>query len=198
VFRQALKVGLRMFSLESPDYYELLQISPNAEPETIHRVYRLLAQRYHPDNRQTGDEERFRALVEAYELLIDPERRARYDVLYHNIQKKRFRPMIASAYERAENPVEVEQLIRITVLEVLYERRRATPGDAGVFLLDLEELTGHAREHLEFTIWYLTRKGRVGREDNSRLSITAEGVDFLEAHYVSVGTHKRITAAIAV
>ena len=30
------------------DYYELLQISQNAEPETIHRVYRLLAQRYHP------------------------------------------------------------------------------------------------------------------------------------------------------
>lgn len=187
-----------MFSLESPDYYELLQISPNAEPETIHRVYRLLAQRYHPDNQQTGDEERFRALVEAYELLIDPERRARYDVLYHNIQKKRFRPMIASAFERADNPVEVEQLIRITVLEVLYERRRATPGDAGVYLLDLEELTGHAREHLEFTMWYLTRKNLVGREENSRLSITAEGVDFLEAHYTSNGHQKLIKAAIAV
>lgn len=187
-----------MFSLESPDYYELLQISPNAEPETIHRVYRLLAQRYHPDNLQTGDEERFRALVEAYELLIDPERRARYDVLYHSIQKKRFRPMIASALERAENPVEVEQLIRITVLEVLYERRRATPGDAGVYVLDLEDLTGHAREHLEFTIWYLTRKNLMGREDNSRLSITAEGVDFLESHYSAIGHHKRIKAPIAV
>jgi DnaJ-domain-containing protein 1 len=47
------------------DFYELLQISPNAEPETIHRVYRLLAQRHHPDNSQTGDAARFRALVEA-------------------------------------------------------------------------------------------------------------------------------------
>src|SRR4051812_13398865 len=37
------------------DYYELLQISPNAEPETIHRVYKMLAQRYHPDNPETGD-----------------------------------------------------------------------------------------------------------------------------------------------
>ena len=41
---------------ELTDYYELLQISPNAEPETIHRVYRLLAQRFHPDNGQTGDD----------------------------------------------------------------------------------------------------------------------------------------------
>ena len=41
------------------DYYELLQISPNAEPETVHRVFKMLAQRYHPDNPETGDTERF-------------------------------------------------------------------------------------------------------------------------------------------
>ena len=38
------------------DYYEILQISPNAEPETVHRVFRLLAQRCHPDNAETGNE----------------------------------------------------------------------------------------------------------------------------------------------
>jgi DnaJ-class molecular chaperone len=35
------------------DFYEVLQVSASAEPETIHRVYRLLAQRWHPDNRET-------------------------------------------------------------------------------------------------------------------------------------------------
>ena len=39
------------------DYYEMLQISPNADSETIHRVYRILAQRYHPDNHDTCDPE---------------------------------------------------------------------------------------------------------------------------------------------
>ena len=58
------------------DYYELLQISPNAEPETIHRVYRLLAQRFHPDNKETGDARRFRTIHEAYTVLTDPEKRA--------------------------------------------------------------------------------------------------------------------------
>ena len=42
------------------DYYEILQISQNAEPDTIHRVYRLLAQRLHPDNIDTGNAAQFR------------------------------------------------------------------------------------------------------------------------------------------
>jgi curved DNA-binding protein CbpA len=177
---------------EAPDYYELLQISPNAEPETIHRVYRLLAQRYHPDNQHTGDDARFRALVEAYELLTDPERRAQYDVMYNELRKSRWQAV--SAPDRADNPIEVEQMIRLTVLEVLYERRRTEPSKAGVFVLDLEELTGHAREHLEFTLWYLTRKSFISREDNSKLSITAEGIDYLEAQFLTNGPRKRLEA----
>jgi DnaJ-class molecular chaperone len=59
------------------DYYEILQISPNAEPEMIHRVYRLLAQRFHPDNGDSGNESRFRTMVEAYRVLGDPEEQAK-------------------------------------------------------------------------------------------------------------------------
>ena len=48
------------------DYYELLQISATADPETIHRVYRIQAQRFHPDNQETGDAKKFRAIADAY------------------------------------------------------------------------------------------------------------------------------------
>src|SRR5262249_36748716 len=72
-------IGLEMTDSQN-DYYEVLQISPNADPDTIHRVYRLLAQRFHPDNQATGDADRFRLLSDAYHVLGDPERRARYDV----------------------------------------------------------------------------------------------------------------------
>jgi curved DNA-binding protein len=41
------------------DFYEDLQVSPNADQETIERVYRLLAKRYHPDNSGTGGVEKF-------------------------------------------------------------------------------------------------------------------------------------------
>jgi len=43
-----------MHETAEPDYYEILQISVNAEPDTVHRVYRLLAQRFHPDNKERG------------------------------------------------------------------------------------------------------------------------------------------------
>jgi len=45
--------------LKLPDYYEILQISPNADTDTIHRVFQLLAARLHPDNPQTGDRDKF-------------------------------------------------------------------------------------------------------------------------------------------
>ena len=54
------------------DYYEVLQISRNADPETIHRVYRIMVARFHPDNPRTGDPERFRLLRRAYHVLSDP------------------------------------------------------------------------------------------------------------------------------
>jgi DnaJ-domain-containing protein 1 len=61
------------------DCYEVMQLSPNADAETISRVYRLLAARYHPDNRETGDSEKFIRLCDAHQILSDPAKRARYD-----------------------------------------------------------------------------------------------------------------------
>ena len=69
----------------------MLQINANAEPETVHRVYRLLAQRYHPDNKDTGDATRFRTLTEAYEVLSDPEQRAKYDVVHQQFWRDRWK-----------------------------------------------------------------------------------------------------------
>lgn len=163
------------------DYYEILQISPNAEPETVHRVYRLLAQRLHPDNQDTGDEDRFRLLHQAYLTLSDPEKRARYDVMYHEVHRTRWHPV--STDGRADNDFDYEQVTRLTLLEVLYAHRRADMNAPGIFILDLESLTGRPREHLEFTLWYLSQKRFILRGDNSRIHITAEGVDYLEEHY---------------
>jgi len=178
------------------DYYEILQISPNAEPETIHRVYRLLAQRLHPDNRETGSDARFRTLTEAYEVLSDPERRAKYDVAHAQQRQDRWR--LVSTGAQAENDFESEQLVRLTVLEVLYTRRRVEPDTPGIFSTELEKLTGRPREHLEFTIWYLVQKKLVQRTDNSLLAITVEGIDYLEERNQSMSLSRRLAAVNAV
>jgi molecular chaperone DnaJ len=63
------------------DYYELLDVPRDADPEQIKKAYRKLAMKYHPDrnNGSKEAEERFKELTEAWEVLRDPERRARYD-----------------------------------------------------------------------------------------------------------------------
>lgn len=73
---------------EEFDYYEMLQLSPNAETGTIERVYRLLAQRYHPHKRGTGNLEMFLRLHEAYMVLSDPDLRDEYDA--HHRESKSF------------------------------------------------------------------------------------------------------------
>jgi hypothetical protein len=69
--------------------YEVMQLSPNADPFTISRVYRMLASRYHPDNTETGNSEMFMRLSEAHQILSDPEKRARFDVRYRDAVRLR-------------------------------------------------------------------------------------------------------------
>ena len=159
------------------DYYETLQISENAEPETIHRVYRLLAQRFHPDNTDTGNAARFRELTEAYEVLSNPERRAQYDVVHQQFWRERWKVAEAT---NVDVDFRTEQIGRLTLLELLYTRRRTEPRQPSMSILDVEALTGRPREHLEFSIWFLTQKRFIQRGDDSGLTITADGVDYLE------------------
>jgi curved DNA-binding protein CbpA len=175
---------------KAQDCYEVLQVNPTAEPDTIHRIYRLLAQRFHPDNRDTGDEARFRAVHDAYMTLSDPAKRAKYDVYYHQQKKDRLR--IVSAGAKAEDDFEMEQVNRLTVLEALHAKRRLEPGGTGMPLVELESLTGRPREHLEFTLWYLVQRKFVQRDDSARLVITADGVDFLEQNYRSNLQRRRL------
>jgi len=62
------------------DYYEILGVAKNADKEEIKRAYRRLARKYHPDvNKEPGAEDRFKEVSRAYEVLSEPETRARYD-----------------------------------------------------------------------------------------------------------------------
>ncbi|HBL57173.1 MAG TPA: molecular chaperone DnaJ [Cyanobacteria bacterium UBA8803] len=63
-----------------PDYYDILGVSRDADKEEMKRAYRRLARKYHPDvNKEPGAEERFKEINRAYEILSEPETRARYD-----------------------------------------------------------------------------------------------------------------------
>jgi curved DNA-binding protein CbpA len=179
-----------MHDAVAADYYEALQISPNADPDMVARVYRLLAQRFHPDNLESGDSERFRRVHEAYSVLSDPERRAQYDVHYQRNRHMRVR--LVSSTGRVEDDFEYEQAVRLTVLEILYTHRRTEPREPGLFDRDLETMVGRPIEQLEFTFWYLMQRNLVRRGEQSRIVITVDGVDFLEQHYKRYEKTKRL------
>ena len=169
------------------DYYELLQISPNADSETIHRVYRFLAARVHPDHAETADPEMFRMLKAAYDVLSDPRRRTAYDVAR---KPPTHEPLSSKVDFMDERDGELNR--RLAVLAVLYHRRRSAPNFPEVPLAELEERMGFPRDYLDFTLWYLLRKGYLMKADNAQFALTAEGVDFVESERAKIPVLNRL------
>jgi len=184
--------GASPFTALEPDYYEVLQLSPRADPDTVHRVFRVLAQRFHPDNRQTGDEATFRALTRAYEVLSDPAARAAYDAQRPEQQQRRWKVFDSSEAARG---IEAERRKRKAALSLLYAKRATEPREPFLSMFELEQTLGCPREHLEFTMWFLKENAWITRSDNNRFAITAKGVEKAEefGHY-PLGSRRMIAA----
>ena len=163
---------------EEVDCYEILQLSPNADAETIQRVYRILAQRYHPDSAGTGNMEIFLKLCEAHRVLSDPALRAQYDARHRETKQLHWK--IFDRAEAAKGP-EAERRKRQGILELLYAKTAEDPERASMTVFEFEQLLGCPREHLEFALWYLKGKGHVKRGDNGRFTLTVSGSDEVES-----------------
>jgi len=183
-FRIGVEFSVRADRIVDPfpkdvDYYEVLQLSPRADMETVHRVYRIMAARFHPDNPQSGNQERFLQLSEAYRVLGDPERRAQYDSVRGAEPQ---RPLPVFQAKAFVDDKEGEANRRLGVLCLLYGKRRRDCEHPSLGLLELEEMMSIPREYLEFTLWYLKQKRLVETSEGADFSLTAHGVDFVEAH----------------
>ena len=162
----------------NPTSTKFMQVNPKADQDTIQRVYRILAQRYHPDHAETGNAAMFRWLTQAYKTLGDPESRAAYDV--QRAAEQVYRVKIFSKPADAEG-IEGERRKRQGILHALYTQRMNSPEHAWLTIAQLEELLGVPREHLEFPLWYLREQQLVQRSDSGRFVITCNGVDRAEA-----------------
>jgi len=161
------------------DYYDLMQISPKAEPETIKRVYKLLVSQLHPDNAETGNAERFLLLRQAFETLSDPRRREAFDAERAAHARQDMPPVDPAGFAKG---VDAELGRRVAILSLLYRQRQTNPARQGLSLLELEQMTRCAPEKVSFTTWYLQSKHYVGIADNSDFVITPAGIDYVEAN----------------
>lgn len=176
------------------DYYEFLQISPNADHETIHRVYHFLAARFHPDNPQSGNADKFNLLSNAYNVLSDPTRRAMYDIAREK-EAPQFIPLSSTIDFMDQMDGELNR--RLALLAVLYYRRRISPRAPEVPLAEVEMRMGFPRDYLDFTTWYLERKGYITKADNSDFTLTAAGVDFVETERGQIPVLNKLLTATA-
>ncbi|MGA3346532.1 MAG: J domain-containing protein [Terracidiphilus sp.] len=177
--------------MDGPNFYEFLQISPNAESDTIHRVYKFLAARLHPDNPETGDADKFFLLKQAYDVLSHPGRRAKYDASF-DTEVPESDPLSDSI--DFMDQLEGELNRRLGVLALLYIQRRKNPVHPEVSLAEIEIRMGFPRDYLEFTMWYLQKKTYITGADNAKYMLTAEGVDFVELQRANIPVlHKLLT-----
>jgi curved DNA-binding protein len=174
------------------DHYEALQLSPNATADTIERVYRLLARRFHPDNQDTGNAGRFADLQHAYDTLSDPSRRAAYDVMY---EENRALTWKVFKQEGAGDHRAEDRRLFHAILSLLYIARRRDPQYGGLGAVTLESILGCPSQHLEFPLWYLKQRGWVERLDSGLLAITADGVDKLGSDDLALPANRLLMEA---
>ena len=169
------------------DHYELLELSPNANLETIERVFRYLATKWHPD--AGGEKNKFTQLVKAFETLRDPAARQAYDVEYqkhqHNVAK-----LVENAGEVRRDTVDRNEL-----LTVFYAKRRQDAKNPGLGIATVERLMNCPEKLLEFHLWYFREKNWIKREENGGFSITAAGVDRIESTQTVPGNDRRLLEA---
>jgi curved DNA-binding protein len=93
------------------DYYASLGLERGASEEDIKKAYRRLARKYHPDvSKETGAEEKFKEVAEAYQTLKDPEKRAAYDQLGSHAAGQEFQPPPDWRQQYSESPFSAEDL----------------------------------------------------------------------------------------
>lgn len=127
-----------------PDYYRVLGVSRDATAEDIRRAYRRLARRYHPDvNSGIDARARFGELSDAYEVLHDPEQRARYD--HSSVDAERFtrsRLDRVPAFTRERSRRDVPHFLDDETDELVLDRR----GPAARWLVVFWEPDERARD----------------------------------------------------
>jgi curved DNA-binding protein CbpA len=179
-----------MYAGDFVDYYEILEVGPNASSDAIERQFRILARRYHPDNQASGDRSLFDLILEAHGTLRDPSKRSRYDLDYQHQLSARWSASDSGGGDGSEGDGDAEadksdetygidrdSDIQNRLLTMLYIRRRTNVREPGIGDAELERLSGCTPEHLDFHLWYLKEKGWISRGEDGLLAITIDGVD---------------------
>lgn len=159
------------------DHYSILGVDPKATSEVIQNAHARLAEKYRPENAETGDFDKFESINLAFEVLFDVTLRREFDKLKGLDQDTAMKFTGASFFEELGRGVN----LRTAVLCLLYDRRRLKPYTPSISMRELESMLETTSDELNFALWYLKQHGLVTMDDKGSLQITVEGMDMLES-----------------
>ncbi len=159
------------------DHYTILGVDPKANSEAIQTAYAKLAERYRPDNPDTGNPEKFESINQAFEVLCDASLRAEFDKI-KGIDQDDGNPKFSGL--DFFDALGRQTGLRAALLSVLYDRRQKKPYRPAMSMRHLDGMLAASIDEMSFAIWYLKQRGLVQSDDKSNLQITVQGMDFLE------------------
>jgi curved DNA-binding protein CbpA len=164
------------------DHYVLLGVETNSDSETIQAAYSRLAKKYHPSNAENGDQTKFEALNQAYEVLSDPGLRASFDQV-KGVDHESGNPKFTGV--EFFDALEQAAALRSAILCILYDRRRIKSLKPSLSLRHLEGMLHATTDELNFALWYIKQRGFAVNDDKSSMAITVDGMDYLEKNMPS-------------
>ena len=173
-------------SKPAKNHYEILELSANANQDTIERMFRFLATKHHPDS--GGDKEKFSTLLKAFEVLRNTASRSNYD---SKLQQEKVEKKVLVDHAREAGP---DAEVRHQLLQLFYARRRQAVGSPALGSMTIEKEMDLTEEMLNFHLWFFREKGWIKREEDGGLAITASGVERVEAGKIRAERLARLDA----
>jgi curved DNA-binding protein CbpA len=151
------------------DHYEVLGIDPKADDDAIRAAHAELSRKH------AGDAEKLGSLSLALEVLTDPDLRRGFNKL-KGIEIQEVVKFSADFFDGVSRDAGV----RMTLLCLLYDRRRTKSYTPSISNRQLEAMLEVAPEEMAFAVWYLKQRSLVTNDDKSALQITVAGIDLVD------------------
>ncbi len=160
------------------DHYKILGIDPKATADIVQLAFNALKNVYHPKLGTEPNQEKFSEINLALEVLLDPQARKMFDAVRGGEDE---REIIFTGMKFFEG-LQLEKDRRMTMLCVLYDVRCQNPRVPMVTMRQFEKIVDMTEGQIQMCLWYLKTLGWIFVDDKSKMQITAQGMDYLEAN----------------
>lgn len=160
------------------DHYKILGIDPKATLDVVKMAHNALRNLFDPKVGTEPSAQKFDEINLALEVLSDPVGRKMFDSVRGGEDDREIKFSGMDFFDSLQH----ERDRRMTMLCVLYDVRRQNPRVPLLTMRQFEKIVDMTEEQIQLSLWYVKTLGLVSVDDKSKMQITAQGMDFLQAN----------------